>query len=150
MNSIIVGIIVIVLIIVGTVLIATNSKRKKRIIIQNLINSLKKRNISLNDYEFFNDIIIGIDYDSKALVILKQEELKNEPEFIDLKNIIVCKHNIPNDRTNIKDNLYLILNTKDTSSFLKYEIYNASFAMSPKKEIEFIEKWVEKINSCIN
>lgn len=148
-GSIIVVIVVIILIVLGIGLIATNSKRKRKKIMNNLFSLLENKNIKIDDSEYFNNIIIGLDHNSKTLIILKQEELSKDPDIFELKNINICKHNIPTKRTEIKDNLYLDLYAKDGVGFFRYEIYNAHFGMDPKKEIAFIEKWVEKINNCI-
>ncbi|MDR2835081.1 MAG: hypothetical protein LBV69_02600 [Bacteroidales bacterium] len=149
-SSIVLGIVITLGVIVLVWLLASSGKRKSKKNFISLCEKLKEKSVHITEYEQINNFFIGIDVENKILVYLKDNFGDTTPELFELKNVLSCNNDIPKDRNNVDEDLHIILIPKNSSAKIKLECYYANLGLSSKKEIIFLEKWTEKINSVIN
>jgi hypothetical protein len=145
-SSITIGIIITLVILIPTFYLATAGKRKLKKNLDKFINSLKDNSIFVTEHSQISQYIIGIDKGSGIIVYKKGE---NGPEIINIRDVKNCSNNIPKNRHNINSNLYIEL-IMSNSQNITFELYDATFALSPSKEIKIIDEWTNKINELLS
>lgn len=149
-SNIIIGVVITLIIGIATGILATAGARKSKKTIQNIIESLKsKHNINITEYDRLSSYFIGVDNERKKLVYFRSESEKDDYDIFDLKNVSTITNNVPVNKNNIEENLYLILTSKENGSKIKLEFYNCSFGLSANKEIVLLLKWTNIINQII-
>jgi hypothetical protein len=138
-------------------LITHNKKKKKEKEIKEVISRLAaKSNSKVDEYDWWNKTIIGIDNLNRKLLFIKKIEDKELQYAIDLSDIhmgrVINSHrSVINGNYNViqKLQLGLISKNKDKPETL-LEFYNADYdSLTIREELQLVEKWSKIVNSIV-
>jgi hypothetical protein len=138
--------------------ITHNNKKKREKEIKEVISRLAaKSNSKVDEYDWFNKTIIGIDNLNRKLFFIKKIEDKELQYAIDLSDIqigrVINSHrSVINGNYNViqKLQLGLISKNKDKHETL-LEFYNADYdSLTIMEELQLVEKWSKIVNSIID
>ena len=138
-------------------LIRHNKKKKKEKEIKEVISRLAaKSNSGVDEYDWWNKTIIGIDNSNRKLFFIKKIHDKELQSAIDLSNIqmgrVINSHrSVINGNYNViqKLQLGLISKNKDKPETL-LEFYNADYdSLTIMEELQLVEKWSKIVNSIV-
>lgn len=149
LGTIIIGAILLVICIAPFILVRKKQLTKKKKKLQILNNISLEYNCSIEEYEFCNGFVLGIDKSKNYLFYFKQSEENIQKEIINLQTIEECivvkKTRSINDRTIELIQLNFInSNKKDNISIT---IYNEETDLLISNELLIANKWSLLINS---
>ncbi|WP_047789414.1 hypothetical protein [Tenacibaculum mesophilum] len=149
LGTIIIGAILLVICIVPFILVRKKQLTKKKKKLQILNNISLEYNCNIEEYEFCNDFVLGIDKSKNYLFYFKQSEENIQKEVINLQTIEECivikKTRSINDRTIELIKLNFIKDNETTSII----IYDEKKDLLISNELLVANKWALLINSSL-
>ncbi|MDE1207406.1 hypothetical protein [Tenacibaculum larymnensis] len=147
LGTTIVGAVLLVICMAAFILVRKRQLTKKNEKLQILNNLSQEYNCFIQEYEFCNDFILGIDKSKKFLFFYKQAQENTYSKVIDLQTIEECKvikkTRSINDKTIVLIELKFI--SKNENIFIT--IYNEETDLLISNELLVANKWSLLINS---
>jgi len=151
LGTTIIGIICVALCAMPFILTSTNKNKKKKTVLNTLINLANQHNSEISQHEICSYYSIGIDESKKSVSFILDNEETIKKDFINLSSIKTC--DVVNLKNTQKDTerLYLKLTHIDKSQpHAILEFYNSEINYQLGSELQSIEKWNTLINSMLH
>lgn len=135
--------------IVVYVIVRRSRLNREKNILQSITDLANQHHCKIDQYEFYNDFLIGIDESKNFVFFQKKSNDKNEDQFVNLADVQACKIvnmgrtvNNKAGNYNVVDRLLLIfVPIAKNGTEVQFEFYNAEVSMQLSKELQIIEKW---------
>lgn len=136
--------------------VAMGRKRKKftNSLLESLNNLASEHQSKLSEYEFGNDLVLGIDHDTNHFFFYKQNNWIEVAKTINLAKVKHCSSVVKNQtvKTNAEayrfiEKLEMKFSFKDSNGQdVLLEFYSNEVNMQLNNELQLLEKWVKLIN----
>lgn len=128
--------------IVPFTIMGIRKKRNKKQIVNTLSDFAKQNLCIINEYEVFEDFVIGIDKNVHVLFFMQKDKVENRFQKINLNEIKSSKKLISRNKYGLINRLaiafYPLAKNEET---LELEFYNAEQKFEINNEFQITEKW---------
>jgi hypothetical protein len=154
---ILLGTIIILACVLPLVFIMKNRSKKEKEFRDVIFDMAAKSNSNIDQYDRWNNTIIGIDNSNRKLFFYRKaggKVIQHEIDLaeIEMSSVINTQHHSKNTNNSVTQKLELALIAKGSNTNkLFLEFYNADFdSLTIMDELQLVEKWSRNVNSIIS
>lgn len=149
-----IGIISILICIVPFVVMYYNKTKKENKMLQSLQADAAQKNANISQNGYCNNFSIGIDESKNYVFFFKQDKEESISQFVDLAEIQTCQvvkntRSVKNDSGNVEtiESVEIsFIPTNKNNAVTSFELYNEEINVQLNGELQFADKWTQKIN----
>src|SRR5690554_6163437 len=151
LESIIIGLGMLLVFVVPLIYVQTKQKLNIKKYNKLCLDEAQKHQLTLSNFDVWNNgYSIGIDDKAKTLFYHLEKSDKNITHVIQLDSISSCKSVTDKDKSNITQNLSLLIRFKDANKASIYlEFYSIKHRSSLFTEIPLLDKWDKLVSRSL-